>query len=233
MRATSFTRSASESSHALSSAPSPASSWWRCATPTSAVAPRASTALWSRQCRDASSATRWTTCSAPTPMSSSPPTPAVRCSSRPASAPADQRCGSSTYQSLSRGPTSGRKSALESRQRGRLGHIDLDASHGHGHVVRGSKLATARDDTLGAAIDVPIPEQDPSHLFDAHPCALDAVAAQDDRIAFLELHPVGERLDRVPNTDGTREPGLKRMGGGILRFDHAQPHLFRRPRMIL
>src|ERR1700674_979985 len=163
----------------------------------------------------------------------SPPTRAVRCSSPQASALADQRCASSMWRTWWSGLTGSRTSALESGQGRRLGDVDLDACHRQGHIVRSTQLAAALDDSLGAAIDIPISEQDLGHLLHAHPSALDSIAAQDDRVALFEAHPVGERLDRVPDADGTSEAVLERMVRYILGSDDAESHLFGRPRMIL
>jgi len=63
----------------------------------------------------------------------------------------------------------------------------------------------------------------------ADPGGFDAIAAEHDRVAFLDLELVREGLDRLPHTDRAREAVFERMSGGLLGLDHPEAHLLGRP----
>src|SRR5436190_22646440 len=127
-----------------------------------------------------------------------------------------------------RGPSRQDSLALEPWQRGRLGDVDLDPRNRNSHVVRGAELAAASDDALNRLVEIGVLEK-AAHLVDAHARGLHAVAAEHHRVALFDLHLVGERLDRFPHADRARESMLERMALGLLRLDHAKPHLLGRP----
>ena len=111
----------------------------------------------------------------------------------------------------------------------RRGDVHLDPRDRKRDVVGRPEVAASLNHALDALVQVTALEKQLPHLLDAHACRLDAVAAQHDRVAGLELHLVGVGLDRLPHADRARQPVLERVVGGLLRLDDAEAHLLCRP----